>query len=210
MNKISVTILESFRRFKDDVSSFDTEENLIKLLKGEFKGNNKMFIGSAIHSLIDNYPNIKQGKVKLSDTQIIKIHEHCNKLGVFYSEIPANKVFYTNKNELKITGRIDVLQGITIRDTKCKFSSPSYSGYYDSYQWRVYLSIFELDRFIYDIFEIENYNDAMEINISDCNLTIHEPYECLKYDKMEYDINSLIDEFMEWINFRKLENLISK
>ena len=51
---IRVTTLESFRRFRDNVTeTYDTEEKLIEHIKGEFKGNCKTEIGSAFHYLIE-------------------------------------------------------------------------------------------------------------------------------------------------------------
>ena len=212
---IRVTTLESFRRFRDNVTeTYDTEEKLIEHIKGEFKGNCKTEIGSAFHQIIEEkaysarngltYPTL----VKFSDNQILIALTHAKNISPFVPEIRKNKVFDTGKYKVEISGCTDVLQGNTLRDTKCKFSAPTYMDYYNSFQWRIYLSIFGLDRFLYDIFEFIGYKDEMVKDVSSLTLKQHEPFECARYEKMESEIIILINDFMEWIEFRNLQQYI--
>jgi hypothetical protein len=211
---VRVTNLEKFRRFRDGVSSFDTEQSVIDTLSGVFVGNNKTFIGSAFHSIIEHGKDINmlmadlKAHVRFSEKQIEMAINHSLSLQPFIPEIRQNKDFKTNFGIITLSGAIDVLQGNQIRDTKTKFSSPEYLEYFDSYQWRIYLSIFGLDRFYYDIFEFIGYKDEMLLDVSGCGIKQHDPYECLRYDNLETDIIQLLNEFIEWVNFRKLQNLL--
>lgn len=54
MYRVRVTQLEKFRRFRDEVSSFDTEESVIETLSGDFKGNEYTQIGTAFHKIIED------------------------------------------------------------------------------------------------------------------------------------------------------------
>lgn len=203
---VRVTNLEKFRRFRDGVSSFDTEQSVIDTISGVFVGNNKTFIGSAFHSIIEK--GVHNSNVIFNLNQIEIALKHKENIYPFIPEIRQNKDFETNFGIITLSGAIDVLQGNQIRDTKTKFSSPEYLEYFDSYQWRIYLSIFGLDRFYYDIFEFIGYKDEMLLDVSGCGIKQHDPYECLRYDNLETDIIQLLNEFMEWVCFRKLQNLL--
>ena len=207
---IRVTTLESFRRFRDNVTeTYDTEEKLIEHIKGEFKGNSKTEIGSAFHYLIEtNGEYLQSSGVNFSENQILIALNHQVLISPFVPEIRKNKIFYTGKYKVEISGCTDVLQGNTLRDTKCKFSAPTYMDYYNSFQWRIYLSIFGLDRFLYDIFEFVGYKDEMVKDVSSLVLKQHEPFECVRYEKMESEIITLINDFMDWIYFRNLQQYI--
>jgi len=208
---LRVTNLEKFRRFRDGVSSFDTEQSVIDTLTGTFIGNNKTIIGSAFHSIIEHSEDIRMlksdmsGHVEFNEEQIKIAVLHSLKLQPFIPEIRQNKDYETNYGIVTMSGAIDVLQGNQIRDTKVKFSSPLYLDYYDSFQWRIYLSIFGLDRFYYDIFELIGYKDEMMVDVSKCEIKQHEPYECLRYKNLETDIIELLNEFLEWVKFRNIK-----
>jgi len=208
---LRVTNLEKFRRFRDGVSSFDTEQSVIDTLTGVFVGNNKTIIGSAFHSIIEHSEDIRMlksdmsGHVEFNEEQIKIAVLHSLNLQPFIPEIRQNKDYETNYGIVTMSGAIDVLQGNQIRDTKVKFSSPLYLDYYDSFQWRIYLSIFGLDRFYYDIFELIGYKDEMMVDVSKCEIKQHEPYECLRYKNLETDIIELLNEFLEWVKFRNIK-----
>jgi len=160
-----VTNIEKFRRFRDGVTSYDSEQSVIDTITGTFTGNCKTWIGTAFHSIIENGKDLNMyhadisANVKFNEKQIEQAISHSLSLRPFIAEIRQSKEFDTHFGTVKISGAIDVLQGNQIRDTKTKFTPPAYLDYYDSYQWRIYLSIFGLDRFYYDIFEFTGYKD---------------------------------------------------
>jgi len=213
---IRVTTLESFRRFRDNVTeTYDTEEKLIEHIKGEFKGNCKTEIGSAFHFLIEHkemdtndITDFLKFGVIFNTIHFDTAYKHAENISPFVPEIRKSKVFNTGKYKVEISGCTDVLQGNTLRDTKCKFSAPTYMDYYNSFQWRIYLSIFGLDRFLYDIFEFIGYKDEMVKDVSSLVLKQHDPFECIRYEKMESEILTLINDFMDWIYFRNLQSFI--
>jgi hypothetical protein len=213
MIQVRVTLLESFRRFRDEVTeTYDTEQSVIDSLSGAFKGNNKTEIGSAFHLIIEKFNTnfCFINGVLFSNDHVQKAINHAENISPFIAEVRQSKTFYTKFGEISITGCTDVLQGNQLRDTKTKFSSPSYLEYFNSFQWRIYLSIFGLDKFYYDIFEFVGYNDGLGKDVSALELKQHEPYECARYENMETDINILINDFLEWIEFRNLWHLLTK
>jgi len=217
MKQIRATQLESFRRFQVETSeNYDTEAQLIESLSGKFEGNDKTNIGSAFHSIIENcYSNInyekhifEKFKVKLSGNHIDLALTHGCNLGIFTPEIRLPKTFQTKYGDLSVTGQTDVLQGLILRDTKVTFKPRTFEYYFNSAQWKIYLSIFGLDKFYYDVFEVQGYDETMGRDISRCTIKQYEPIECLRYEQMEKDIETLIYNFCEWVEYRCLWHLI--
>ena len=220
MFEVRVTMLEKFRRFRDQVSeSYDTEQSVVDSLTGKFEGNDLTNIGTAFHYVVEkgaygktvdrNLIYAKWG-VLADDSQIKAFYLHAEDMQPFIPEVRLPKLFNSVLGEITISGCTDVLQGNVLRDTKCKFSPPKMVEYMDSYQWRIYLSIFGLDRFIYDVFEFSGHKECDERDVTNCTLKQHEPFECIRYENMENDIQTLINDFCEWIRFRGFEKYITK
>lgn len=206
-------MLEKFRRFRDDVTeSYDTEKNVIESITGVFVGNDLTNIGTAFHYVVEKGESdiiepasllFEKWGVKATEKQIKIFFDHAQNSKPFVPEVPCFKIFETRIGKLRIVGHCDILQGNNIRDTKCKFSSPKMIEYLESYQWRLYLSIFELNKFIYDVFEFSGHDGR---DVSTFEIREHEPFECLRYEKMEEDIQTLINDFVDWVLFRNLTN----
>jgi len=216
MIQIRVTMLEKFRRFRDQVSeSYDTEQSVIEALTGEFTGNDLTNIGTAFHYVVEKgaewiIPTPKtlfeKWQVIATEEQIFLFYNHAIDLLPFVPEVRLSKKFNSILGEITISGCADVLQGNVLRDTKCKFSPPKMIEYYDSFQWRIYLSIFGLNQFFYDVFEFTGHNGR---DVSEFKIIPHEPFECIRYENMERDIEQLINDFCEWIKFRGLQKFIT-
>lgn len=215
MKTIRVTQLENFRRFRDDVPG-SSEQQVIDSITGKFDGNDKTNIGSAFHAIIENpvlecllrTHEFKKLGVTFSDEQLGLALIHAQNLGLFTPEIQEKKIFETDSGKILITGKMDVLQGNVIRDTKITFGQPEMQKYADSIQWKLYLSIFELDKFVYDVFEVIGYDEIMGRDISKCEIKQHEPFECFRYENMETDINNLLYSFCQWVDYRCLWHLV--
>lgn len=219
MNRISVTTLESFRRYVEEVSSWDTEEKFIESLSGEFKGNDKTEFGTAYHSLIEgdwktydkNDDSLEVGDFIFSWDQaepgLLYKKAHLNMV----HEMVVSKTFETKRGPIQVSGRVDGIEGISIRDIKTKFRAPKDQEYIDSLQWKAYLIMMELDIFYYDIFEVKRFD----------TLPIQKPYtfpevmimppieiECLRYDRMEQDFQYYLDLFMDYIYVKNFNHFL--
>lgn len=205
MYTVRVTTLEKYRRFRDEeTETYDTEQSVIDTLFGAFAGNDLTVIGEDFHRIIET-GDYNRNKAVFNDSQIITAINHRNDLIPFIAEVSGKKVYQTCLGELMVTGRMDVLQGNVIRDTKTKFSNPTMYDYYRSYQWRLYLDMFGLDRFVYDIFEFSGHDGT---DVSKYELKQHEPFVCVSYNRMHQDIQTLLNDFMSWIDLRNLYHLI--
>jgi len=207
MYTVRVTNLEKYRRFRDnETETYDDEQSVIDSLSGQFTGNDLTQIGSAFHLIIELKKDVKpQQGVKFSQTQILQAIVHSENISPFVAEVPQRKLYNTCLGKIWVTGTTDVLQGTVLRDTKTKFTPPLMADYYRSYQWRLYLDLFGLDRFIYDVFEFSGHDGT---DVSQFELKQHDPFECLRYEKMQQDIQILLNDFMSWIDLRNLYHLI--
>lgn len=216
MYKISVTVLEKFRRYMTEASQYDTEEALIESIKGVFLGNDKTKTGGAFHKLIEgDYRN--EGSFCIADDiaflpdQAEPAFEFKQKHPLMVHEISVFKDYIVGPHSIRVTGRVDGLDGINIHDSKTKFRSIKYQEYLDSYQWRYYLDILELDNFYYQLFEVigfESLCGSVPHKLPGVLFIPHEPLQCLRYKGMETDCLNLIIEFMTYIDNRNYYHLL--
>lgn len=200
--RISVSILESFRRYMAGVSSWDTEKALLDKLQGKFTGTDKTKIGHAFHKIIEDEVSepsdlIVQG-IFFSLDQVEIACKYVNNHPHMFKEILGKMLVETNHFVMQVSSRVDGVEGIEIRDTKTKFREPNFMEYYDSFQWRLYLEIFKCDVFWYDVFEIQNYKGNEDL--TGVNIVAHEPYQCLRYDALSQEVEDLINRLANWIH----------
>jgi len=225
MYRISVTTLEKFRRYMADTSSYDTEAALIETLSGTFEGNDKTKTGSAFHKIIEDpssaTPVKKDNKLWLVSENIAfpsacaeKALSFRNQHPLLVYEIPVGKIYRTKKYEVKVTGRIDSIEGKHIRDAKTKYRAPSdLTDYTDSCQWMFYLDIIGLKVFHFDIFEVKRFKELKAAEDGICylegiDIVYHDPITCLAYLTMNEYLHYLVEQFMIYIEFRNLFHLL--
>jgi hypothetical protein len=231
------TTLESFRRMlynnPDNETAYDTEKSFLESLKGEFKGNDMTVIGTAFHSIVERGETVcditaskglspfDPDDVRVSvevDGKTVVFNQQQFDVAIAYRdrmrgalhEVPARRTFTTRHGDITVFGTADLLHGIYIRDIKTRFSRCVQQDYIDSYQWRFYLSLFEMRHFVYDVFEFRNYIPEQGINVTGCPIAAHEPIECAAYAAMEADLTALLNDFLEYVRFRGLEEYVSK
>lgn len=225
MKRVSVTTLEKFRRMRDEVSSYDTEQAFIESIKTPFLGNEYTVIGSAFHHIVETgeLSNIgidnnfcyqvstEDGGSRNMDVFLAPEHsqmaiDYRNSLFEPAHEIPVGAEFTDMPFPIYVSGRIDiVLGGTDIADLKTSYSSKKYEDYYDSYQWRLYLMLADADRFMYDVFEFKDYKrDKHGADVRGLMLVQTPTIECLRYPDMEQSCRMLIRDFCEFILSRGL------
>lgn len=231
---VRATQVEAFRRWYFGNASFITEQSVIDSITCEFTGNNLTRIGTAFHRIcqfgnsvpterveagtrkftyygkpksepvpngqklmVDNHP------VVFDDNQVAQAVSYHDEMPLAFHEIREYKEF----GKLTVTGCADVIDGNVIRDIKTKYSmSYSDTDYTDSEQWRLYLSLFEADTFMYDIFVFNGYSDTKHIeDVRGLELKrITPPISCRRYAAMEDDIAYVLNEMYAWLKYRNL------
>lgn len=222
MQLIRVTQLEQFRKWMTGCF-YVNEQSVIDSLSGDFQGNNKTRIGTAGHKVVELGLGCaltdglqKDWIIPIDDEyfsrynwkQINTLRDHRSNIKGAFHEQKYGKEFQTKHYPIYVGGTIDIIHGITLRDNKFVFRSPDYSNYTESQQWKMYLEFMELDIFYFDLFEFKGYKDEMKLNVSSLEMVQHEPLECIRYKNMEQDNQLLVEQFVDWIEFRQLKHLL--
>jgi hypothetical protein len=218
MYRISVTVLEKFRRFMTEASPYDTEDALIESIKGTFLGNDKTKIGGAYHKIIEgDYSFVKASNLFYADDIAFTAEQAAPALKykadhpLMVHEVPLSKWYEIDKYQILVSGRGDGIEGKQVRDPKTKFRSINVQEYYESYQWRFYLDILNLNIFYYDIFEVKGFQFLYGNSpyfLKDVHIIAQDPFQCIEYDDMHQDCKRLLAEFMGYIEFRDFFHLL--
>ena len=216
MYRISVTTIEKFRRYLFQASAYDTEESLLQSIKGIFTGNDKTRVGSCCHKIIEQEAHIADGgliaqadgvQVFFTAEQAAPFVEFKRQHPRMIHEVPASKVYLTSFGPILVTSRIDGVEGRQIQDSKTKFKTPDLREYADSYQWRFYEDMLDVDLFHYDIFEVRGFEalkGAQPYQLPGVQFLDSVRLECARYEHMGDDCRLMLQEFLDYIELRNL------
>ena len=232
---VRVTQIEQFRRWMSGKYEFMTEQDVIDSITHEFSGNEYTQIGTAFHGIVENGDNgmavpqgdrcyryynevkieaVPEGKAYAVDGAEVVFDASQVKVALDYRAQFADA--FHEQREFKdygdaiVTGCADLIHGATIRDIKTKYSPVNDSDYTDSCQWRFYMELFGVETFYFDLFIFEGYKKERHgVDVRGLELKRYEPaIECLHYPRLEEDCRRLLDEFLEWANFRGLTQFL--
>lgn len=228
MHLVRVTQLEQFRKWMTGCF-YVNEQSVIDSLSGEFQGNNKTRIGTAGHKVVEEGDrsilldstivcpeNFETGVITIDEEyysrysirQLKTLIDHREKLQDAFHEQKYGKEYKTEHYPIHVGGTIDIIHGITLRDSKFVFINPDFSNYTESCQWKFYLEFLGLDIFYFDLFEFKGYKDEMKLNVSALELIPHEEVQCIRYKNMEQDNQKLLEQFVDWIETKNLRHLL--
>ena len=188
----------------------DTEEELLQTIKGIFLGNDLTMVGGGYHKIIEGEAQIVEGGLVADDIfftaeqaraglEFKSRHKH------MIHEVSISKDYQTKFGPVRVSGRVDGMEGRVIRDAKCKFRSPDFQGYIDSYQWRYYEDILLLDCFYYDLFEVKGFKaltGALPYQLPGVSFHAHDPLQCVRYPNLGGDCLAMLNDFLEYIDLR--------
>lgn len=107
-------------------------------------------------------------------------------------ELKGEMFFDTPSGPVTLVGKVDGLQGRTVRDQKLTEAWDA-EKYLDSLQWRAYLLMFNADRFIYDVFQARYDSDgAQEVTI-----TGYHQFPLYAYPGMRADVERAVAELAD-------------
>jgi len=189
--KFSVTDVDSLHWYH--ILEDMTVDDMIKRLKREGETNIKMLIGTAFHSILENPPS---DDISIAENDGFVFNINCDAEIILpqIREIRASKTYNVNGIECFVTGGVDGISGNVVYDHKLSFN-PNPEYYFDSYQWRAYLDIYNADIFTYYIYHAKEIKDLKEIDIVDIS-----KLSMYRYPEME---NNLIEKFGELVDFIK-------
>ena len=214
MYRVSVTTIESFRRYITEASPFDTEEKLLESIKGIFIGNPKTEFGSAYHYILEgkHRPAFKGSGVwakgfSFTEQQAAPALQYRRDHSDIVSEVQVSKIYQTKFFPIQVSGRVDAIEGMCVRDGKTKFRSIDWQEYQSSCQWKFYLDMLNADVFYYDVFEVKGFPDDASMNTKiypDVVIKDYESYKCIGYTGVSAEINLLLNDFLDFVANRNL------
>lgn len=155
---IRVTDLDQILWY-NKIESMTTESLVSRLMRTE-PPNEKMFIGTAFHAVLEtcagDIESVSCGEYNFTVTCDASIEMPQIK------EIRASKEYYVDGEIIRLSGKCDGATGNKITDHKLTFR-PNPETYFDSYQWRAYLDIFNADSFEYMIYSANQKDKEIEI-----------------------------------------------
>lgn len=183
---LHVTDLDSLIWFKK-IETMSVQDMRGRLLRTQ-PPNDAMRKGTAWHSVLENPPN-EIIEVK-RDGFIFKVMCDATIKLPQIREIRANKRYMIDDIEIVLTGGTDGVTGNKITDHKLTFK-PNPDTYFDSYQWRAYLDIYNADIFEYIIYSAKETDN--EITIYDISSLF-----MYRYPEMENDLIKGIRDLVEF------------
>jgi len=216
---VRTTTIESFREWinADEQDTEDKfwvcEENVIGNIKSIERSNIKADFGTAGHSIIEEAPRYKTdtgyvvNSFNFSDTQVQPMLKFRKNHPLMTRELALSKLYSTPSFDLIITGTCDHLEGAHTRDTKFKFSNFDMSDFMDSIQWKIYLDMIGLDIFHYDFFKVDGFQ-TME-DMPKAKIQEVESLMLRRYNGMEQDIMTTINEFIDFVEFKDLTQYLT-
>lgn len=197
-----------------EASPYDTEQSLLESIQGIFLGNDKTKTGGAFHKLIEgDFSSETNGfladDILFTSKQAKPAFDFKRQHPTMIHEVSLNKIYrLQNGMEVYVSGRIDGIEGVSIRDAKCKFSSVDFYEYMDSCQWKYYLDILNLNVFYYDVFEVTGF-DALPL-ATDVVFSEVQSLRLTRYGNMVSDCHQVLNEFFEYIQNRNLWQFLKR
>lgn len=232
MMRIYPTWLEHYRKWQSTEGM--PEQNLIDSVKGVKTESNFMMYGSAFHKILEEPTKYRrEGMQPLRARRGKPMREAstvytCNgtvfdssdvERALQYVDLSAlnevrsyKKFRISTGDDIAVVGRVDQLRGLSVVEYKTKWGEFDIQSYLDSLQWRVYTQIFDVKCVTYKIFCMKERDSLSEFaNHPALDLIDIHVFELFAYDGIYDDCLAAIEEFVEWVRFRGLDQyLITK
>lgn len=171
------------------IESMTTEE-LVSRLRRETPPKPHMLAGSAWHRVLEHHQGgVLEGKVSEGNFTFDVRAEATVELPQVV-ELRGYEVFRVDGLDVVLAGRLDGLSGHSLIDYKLT-SKLDPESYYDSSQWRAYLSIFGCRDFQYVLFK--KYQKLFHVRIDEVF-----PFTLHRYVGMVDDLRRAIREYLEF------------
>ena len=159
MRRVTATMLEAFRRYKDnEYMSFD---DMVAAIKGTTEVNEAMKLGTAVHHFMEGYDLDKiKGLTGEHDGVRIDLEGIMDASEGWFDdkwlrEVPTEKgIAMADGTVLYLKCKADAVAGTTVVDHKVTMkpiTAEKIQSYQDSMQWRAYLFAFGASQFMYNI-----------------------------------------------------------
>lgn len=190
MLRLSVSTVDAYRFWREHEDA-PVEELIAKLRGLKTPESRPMALGKAFHKALE-LSTIGVFDVLESDGFVFEFPcDVCLSLPEL-REVKAEKVYFVAGHYVEVVGVVDTLDGRSVEDhkTTAKFDAERFS---DSYQWRLYLDMFDADVFRWNVFEIKDEGGAL------IEIRSFHPLTQYRYPGMGADVNAMLCEVLAFV-----------
>ena len=184
--RVSATDIDALRWFRDDEEA--DLAALLDQLRRKLPPTESMLAGTALHKALEMAPD-GEFKGLAADGYTFSFETDAELDVPAIREMKAERDYLADNCLVTLVGKVDGIHGRRIDDHKFT-SRYDAERYLDSYQWRIYLSIFDADEFRWNVFEGRESAPKNYIIHNIHSLRMH------RYPGMEADIMRELEQFV--------------
>lgn len=206
---LRASTLEAYRRVIE--TDFKPESELVEAIeRGQVndEGGWESQCGTAFHAILAHPDeHYTTGPCLDDDESIPRDEYYCGKwhwfgptvrdllaeIGPGRVEVRAGTTIDTRWGKVHVSGQADRVNGLSVRDAKCTWSTPDVELYEPSLQWRWYLLIHERRWFCYDVFHFKEPKESGLVELKEFY-----SFRQWAYEGMERDCKDWLNRFLAW------------
>lgn len=198
--RCSATDLDAFARWRDDEEA--ELDPLLAQLRRQGEPTEPMLAGSALHSALE-YAKPGTFERLEADGFVFLFPNPCEVRLPDIREVKAERVYRIGDVDVTLVAKVDAVHGDTVIDHKStsQFEAEKFLG---TYQWRVYLDVFDARAFVWLVFEMH----AVEPRTYEVR-QIH-PLGQYRYPNLRADVEALLREFVDFARVNLPERFIQE
>lgn len=208
--RISTTTLESFRLFMDPEQEWMTEADMHAAIRGEFRGNHNVWLGSAFGAVLETPEAfaVPGGFRVVCGGEAFELGDDV--MGPALALIDrAHAVFEAKAVKSygphTVVARADQMVGAHLIETKTTLSTFDFDKYASSVQWRFMLDIFKATKATYHVFCLSESEASGVISLRSV-----ESFDLYPYASLGTDCGALVHEFADYVRTCGLESYLDR
>lgn len=208
--RISTTTLESFRLWLEPEQDWMPEEDLLATIRGEFRGNHKVWLGQAFGAVLETPERYRvAGGYRVpvrGSSEVFELGDDV--MAPALALIDRPRTVFEAKGIGQFAGhdvvaKADQMVGADLIETKTTLSTFDFDKYAASCQWRFMADIFKPARITYHVFCLSESEANGVIALKGI-----ETFHLFPYDKLREDCEALVREFDTYVAMRGLRPLL--
>lgn len=196
MRSYSVTDVETYRRWRTDDEDRIGLDELIERLRHRAEPTIAMRAGTALHAILERACEGDAFSALDFDGFSFQFNLDDSISLAPIREMRGQRMYVVGNELVEIRGKVDAIDGLTVVDHKLtsRFDAETYA---DSYQWRLYLSIFGAQRFVYNVF-VGKEGKGVDDGLTDWEIREFHALPFCRYPELEADVQREVEIFADF------------
>lgn len=200
--RLSVTVVEAFRLWRD-TGDWMALADLEATIKHETVANEKMKRGSAFHAVLEHPVRVEAMGEAYYEANGYRFS--ANGMDGVLALMPHDRVSETKTEVLidgiTLVGKADALHGVIGYEGKCS-ERVDVENYFDSFQWRAYIRMFNLASVVYILAQARDTGGGFIVIDSVLPMALY------RYPNLNDDVRRLMLECADFIESRSLAGYV--